>query len=180
MVTRTRHTRPDCIVNQRSASKTRDNERSAPVKGGNSIGGILDSSLRRLGVENIDLYWLHRDSPGYPVEEILESLEAFRKAGKIKYAGFSNWTQLRAEEARLAAERLGQGFVASQQHVEPAKPDLSKVDPTWAFIDESFVRWHIEHGHSAFALRNSGNVASDAWSKTRWTRSRRTLDKNSL
>ena len=75
----------------------------------------LDSSLRRLGVEQIDLYWLHRDSPGYPVEEILESLEAFRKAGKIKHAGFSNWTQSRAEGARLATERLGiQGFVASQ------------------------------------------------------------------
>ena len=57
----------------------------------------LDSSLRRLGVEQIDLYWLHRDSPGYPVAEILESLEAFRKAGKIKHAGFSNWTQSRAE-----------------------------------------------------------------------------------
>ncbi len=71
------------------------------------IQSDLDSSLRRLGVENIDLYWLHRDSPGYPVEEILESLEAFRKAGKIKYAGFSNWTQSRAEAARLAAERFG-------------------------------------------------------------------------
>ena len=75
----------------------------------------LDSSLQRLGVECIDLYWLHRDSPGYPVEEILQSLEGFRKAGKIKHAGFSNWRQSRAEEARLAAERLGvEGFVASQ------------------------------------------------------------------
>ena len=52
------------------------------------IQSDLDSSLRRLGVENIDLYWLHRDSPGYPVEEILESLEAFRKAGKIKTPDF--------------------------------------------------------------------------------------------
>ena len=32
----------------------------------------LDSSLQRLGVECVDLYWLHRDAPGYPVEEILE------------------------------------------------------------------------------------------------------------
>jgi aryl-alcohol dehydrogenase-like predicted oxidoreductase len=116
------------------------------------IEADLNSSLQRLGVEYIDLYWLHRDSPGYPVEEILESLEAFRRAGKIKYAGFSNWTQSRAEEARLAAGRLGlQRFVASQNMWSLAKPDVSQADPTWAFIDESFIRWHIEHGLSAFA-----------------------------
>jgi aryl-alcohol dehydrogenase-like predicted oxidoreductase len=34
----------------------------------------LDSSLQRLRAEYIDLYWLHRDAPGYPVEEILQSL----------------------------------------------------------------------------------------------------------
>ena len=84
------------------------------------IQADLDSSLQRLGVEHIDLYWLHRDSPGYPVEEILESLETFRKAGKIKYAGFSNWTQSRAEEARLAAERLGV-HCRKPEHVEPGE-----------------------------------------------------------
>jgi aryl-alcohol dehydrogenase-like predicted oxidoreductase len=70
------------------------------------IQADLDSSLQRLGVECIDLYWLHRDAPGYPVEEILGTLETFRAAGKIRYAGFSNWTQARAEEARRAAQRL--------------------------------------------------------------------------
>ena len=122
------------------------------------IQADLDSSLQRLGVEYIDLYWLHRDSPGYPVEDILLSLEAFRKAGKIKHVGFSNWTQSRAEEARLAAERLGvQGFVASQNMWSLAKPDVSQADPTWAFIDESFVRWHIAHGLSAFAYLTQAN-----------------------
>ena len=116
------------------------------------IQADLDSSLQRLGVECIDLYWLHRDSPGYPVEEILQSLEGFRKAGKIKHAGFSNWRQSRAEEARLAAERLGvEGFVASQNMWSLAQPDVSQADPTWAFIDEPFVQWHVEHGLSAFA-----------------------------
>ena len=104
------------------------------------IEADLDSSLQRLGVECIDLYWLHRDSPGYPVEEILQSLEGFRKEGKIKHAGFSNWRQSRAEEARLAAERLGfEGFVASQNMWSLAQPDISQADPTWAFIDEGFV-----------------------------------------
>jgi aryl-alcohol dehydrogenase-like predicted oxidoreductase len=115
------------------------------------IQADLEGSLRRLGVERVDLYWLHRDAPGYPVEDILQSLEAFRQAGKIRYAGFSNWTQRRAEQARQAAQRLGvQGFVASQNLWSLAKVDRSKADPTWAYIDEPFVRWHLEHGLAAF------------------------------
>jgi len=52
------------------------------------IQSDLDSSLQRLGIECVDIYWLHRDAPGYPVEEILQSLESFRQAGKIRYADF--------------------------------------------------------------------------------------------
>ncbi len=115
------------------------------------IGADLDGSLRRLGVERVDLYWLHRDAPGYPVEEVLQSLEGFRQAGKIRYAGFSNWTEARAEEARQAAERLGvPGFVASQNLWSLGEVNRDKADPTWAYLDGSFVRWHVEHGFGAF------------------------------
>jgi aryl-alcohol dehydrogenase-like predicted oxidoreductase len=111
----------------------------------------LNSSLQRLGVDSVDLYWLHRDDPGTPVEEILLMLEAFRKAGKIRYAGFSNWTQPRAEAARVAAEKLGlTGFIGSQNQWSLAKADPSKGDPTWAFIDESFAEWHARYGFAAF------------------------------
>jgi aryl-alcohol dehydrogenase-like predicted oxidoreductase len=115
------------------------------------IQSDLDSSLQRLRAEYIDLYWLHRDAPGYPVEEILQSLESFRQAGKIRYIGFSNWTQTRAEEARLAAQHLGiQGFVASQNMWSLAKADLSQSDPTWGYMDESFAQWHLKNGLAAF------------------------------
>ena len=110
-----------------------------------------NSSLQRLGVDSVDLYWLHRDDPGTPVEEILLTLEEFRKAGKIRYAGFSNWTQARAEAARVAAEKLGlPGFIGSQNQWSLAKADPAKGDPTWAYIDESFAKWHAEYGFAAF------------------------------
>jgi aryl-alcohol dehydrogenase-like predicted oxidoreductase len=115
------------------------------------IQSDLDSSLQRLRVDHIDLYWLHRDAPGYPVEEVLQSLESFRQVGKIRYLGFSNWTQARAEEARQAALRLGmQGFIASQNMWTLAKPEVSQLDPTWAYIDESFAQWHLKNGLAAF------------------------------
>jgi Aldo/keto reductase family len=95
---------------------------------------------------NVDLYWLHHDAPRYPVEEILQGLESFQQAGKIRCAGLANWTQAREEEACLGGQRLGvQGFVASQNLWSLGKVDLSKVDPTWAYIHEHFFRRHMEH-----------------------------------
>jgi aryl-alcohol dehydrogenase-like predicted oxidoreductase len=114
--------------------------------------------LQRLGVDYIDIYWLHRDAPGYPVEEILETLEGFRQAGKIRYAGFSNWSQSRAEEAQLTAQRLGvKGFIASQNMWSLAEVNLAQADPTWNYIDESFARWHIERGVAAFPYLTQAN-----------------------
>ncbi len=148
---RERHVRDQVVLSTKGAHPKLESM-DVPRLSEAEIQADLDSSLQRLGVECIDLYWLHRDSPGYPVEAILESLEAFRKAGKIKHAGFSNWTQSRAEDARLAAERLGiEGFLASQNMWSLAKPDVQRADPTWAFVDESFVQWHIKHNLSAFA-----------------------------
>ena len=118
----------------------------------------LNSSLQRLGVDHVDLYWLHRDDPTTPVEEILLMLEEFRKAGKIGYAGFSNWTQARAEAARVAAAKLGvAGFIGSQNQWSLAKADASKGDPTWAYIDESFAKWHAQHGLTAFPYTPQAN-----------------------
>ncbi len=118
----------------------------------------LNSSLQRLGVEHVDLYWLHRDDPGTPVEDILLMLEDFRKAGKIGYAGFSNWTETRAEAARVAAEKLGlPGFIGSQNQWSLGKADAAKGDPTWKYIDESLAKWHAQYGYAAFPYTPQAN-----------------------
>ncbi|TCC23484.1 aldo/keto reductase [Kribbella speibonae] len=52
----------------------------------------LDASLQRLGVEHIDLYQLHAWDPVTPLEETLSFLEDAVRAGKISYAGLSNFT----------------------------------------------------------------------------------------
>ena len=122
------------------------------------IQADLDSSLRHLGVDRVDLYWLHRDAPGYPVEEILGTLEGFRRAGKIRHAGFSNWTQPRAEEAFQVARRMGvEGFVASQNLWSLAEVNRAAADPTWAYVDAPFARWHAERGFAAFPYLSHAN-----------------------
>jgi aryl-alcohol dehydrogenase-like predicted oxidoreductase len=118
----------------------------------------LDSSLRRLGIDYADIYWLHRDDPGTPVEEIILMLEDFRRAGKIRYSGLSNWTQDRAEAARVAADKSGvESFIGIQNQWSLARADASKGDPTWAYTDDSFVQWHAHHHIAAFPYTTQAN-----------------------
>jgi len=52
----------------------------------------LDASLRRLGLESVDLYQVHAYDPLTPLEETLRTLDQFTRAGKIRYWGLSNFT----------------------------------------------------------------------------------------
>ena len=52
----------------------------------------LDASLRRLGLDAVDLYQVHAFDPVTPMEETLRTLDGFVRAGKIRYYGLSNFT----------------------------------------------------------------------------------------
>jgi aryl-alcohol dehydrogenase-like predicted oxidoreductase len=52
----------------------------------------LDASLRRLGLDSVDLYQVHAYDPLTPLEETLRTLDGFVRAGKIGYYGLSNFT----------------------------------------------------------------------------------------
>lgn len=67
-----------------------------------------ESSLRRLGTDYIDLYQLHAPDPDTPIEETLEALEDLVRAGKVRYAGCSNFPAWRLALA-LGAARAGTG-----------------------------------------------------------------------
>jgi aryl-alcohol dehydrogenase-like predicted oxidoreductase len=64
----------------------------------------LDASLRRLHTDYIDLYLAHAFDAETPIEETLEALDDARRAGKIRYAGASNYPAWRFVEALWKAE----------------------------------------------------------------------------
>jgi len=66
----------------------------------------LEGSLRRLGVEAVDLYQLHAFDPWTPLEETLRTLEGFTRAGKIRYWGVSNFTGWQLTKAVHLARAL--------------------------------------------------------------------------
>ncbi|RFU22936.1 aldo/keto reductase [Geodermatophilus marinus] len=65
----------------------------------------LDDSLRRLGVEHVDLYQLHAWDPLTPLEETLRFLDDAVRAGKVGYPGLSNFTGWQVQKAVDLAER---------------------------------------------------------------------------
>jgi len=58
---------------------------------GAEIASDLEESLWALQCDSIDFYWLHRDDENIPAGEIIEYMNEFRKQGKIRYFGVSNW-----------------------------------------------------------------------------------------
>ena len=66
----------------------------------------LDASLQRLGLESVDLYQVHAYDPLTPLEETLRTLEAFMRAGKIRYYGLSNFTGWQLTKAVHLARAL--------------------------------------------------------------------------
>ncbi len=92
----------------------------APNMGGLGRKHILqgcDASLRRLGVEAIDLYQIHRFDPAVPIDETLEALNDLVRAGKVRYIGASSGPAWRMAQALSISERRGwAGFVSMQNH----------------------------------------------------------------
>jgi len=71
------------------------------------IRADMEDSLRRLGTDHVDLYFLHRDDVDRPVSEIMPVLDRLVREGKTRYVGASNWTVARINEANAFARAEG-------------------------------------------------------------------------
>ncbi len=75
----------------------------------------LDDSLRRLGVDCVDLYQVHSWDPVTPLEETLRTLDDMVAAGKIRYIGLSNFTGWQVQKAVALATAAGYAVPVTQQ-----------------------------------------------------------------
>jgi aryl-alcohol dehydrogenase-like predicted oxidoreductase len=75
----------------------------------------LEASLERLKTDRIDLYWAHFADGMTPMEEIIRAFDDLTRAGKIHYAGLSNFPAWRVSRADLLAEMRGWGPIAGIQ-----------------------------------------------------------------
>ena len=92
------------------------------------IRADLESSLKNLSLDYIDLYWLHRDNPSADIAEVMETLNELINEGKIRSIGCSNWASKRISLANEYANAHGlKGFCASQ-----IKWSLAMTSPTYS------------------------------------------------
>ena len=76
-----------------------------------------EASLRRLGVETIDLYQIHRYDPHTPIDETLAALDLLVRQGKVRYLGASSMAAWKFAQALSLSERNGWArFVTMQNH----------------------------------------------------------------
>jgi aryl-alcohol dehydrogenase (NADP+) len=77
----------------------------------------IDGSLRRLGMDYVDLYQIHRFDPHTPIEETLGALDDIVRAGKARYLGASSMAAWQFAKMLYAADRRGwTRFVSMQNH----------------------------------------------------------------
>ena len=108
------------------ATKAVARREDGPFGGGASRGALLaalDGSLRRLGVDHVDLWQLHAWDPAVPLEETLSAVDAAVASGRVRYVGVSNYAGW-----QLAA-------AASWQRAVPGRAPLISLQSEYSLLE---------------------------------------------
>ncbi|MGB8644959.1 MAG: aldo/keto reductase [Anaerolineae bacterium] len=85
----------------------------------------VETSLRRLGTDHIDLYYIHFWDSLTPIEETMRALEDLVRAGKVRYLGASNFAAWQLARSNDLAEMMGwNSFVVVQSYYHMLKRDV--------------------------------------------------------
>ena len=122
-----------------------------PHGDGPNLGGLsrkhieqaCESSLRRLGVDVIDLYQIHRLDPRTPPEEILAALDSLVTKGKVRYLGASSmWAWEFGKLLSLSDQHGWARFVAMQDHYNLlAREDEREMHPLCEYEGVGVIPW---------------------------------------
>lgn len=108
--------RDEVVVATKFLPRTQD-EIDRGISGQQHIENMIDTSLRNLGMDYVDLYIYHMWDWQTPIEDILEGLSRIVKAGKARYIGISNCFAWQIAKANAIAEQNGfPKFVSIQGH----------------------------------------------------------------
>lgn len=130
----------------------------------------VEASLRRLKTDRIDLYWVHHPDGLTPAEEILRGLDDLARAGKILYAGLSNFPAWRLARAATLAE-LGRSLPIAAAQFEyslvrreleadliPASQALGLAQVTWSPLGGGMLTGKYRRGERGRAEGLGGKV----------------------
>ena len=127
----------------------------------------LDDSLRRLGVDHVDLYQVHRWDPRTSDEETLSALTDLRRAGKIRYFGSSTFPAYRIVQAQWAARDNQLGRYVTEQpsysilqrgvesHVLPVTQEYGMGVLIWGPLASGWLTGAIRAGQEITSYRST-------------------------
>jgi pyridoxine 4-dehydrogenase len=129
----------------------------------------LDASLRRLRLERIDLYQLHRHDPEVPIEESIGALEDLRREGKIRLIGVSNFSldQLRVAQSvttiATVQNQYNRGLLISEDVLDACEAEGIGFMP-WSPLGEGLrepayeLRWLLDRSPVMLPIPGTSSV----------------------
>jgi aryl-alcohol dehydrogenase-like predicted oxidoreductase len=126
----------------------------------------LDDSLRRLGVDHVDLYQIHRWDPATSDEETLSALTDLQRSGKIRYFGSSTFPAYRIVQAQWAARENHLGRYVTEQpsysvlqrgiesHVLPVTQEYGMGVLAWSPLASGWLSGAIRAGREITTYRS--------------------------
>ena len=79
------------------------------------LAASLDQSLRRMGLELVDIYYHHRPDPETPLQETAGALDGIVRSGKALYVGISNYDREQTEAIAALFKQMGTPFIINQR-----------------------------------------------------------------
>jgi aryl-alcohol dehydrogenase-like predicted oxidoreductase len=127
------------------------------------VAAACDASLKRLGVDHIDLYYQHRVDRNVPIEETIGAMQRLVEAGKVRHLGMS---EASAETLRRAA--AVHPIAALQTEYSLWTRDVeAEILPACRELGIGFVPYSpLGRGFLTGAIQNSGELAASDWRRT--------------
>jgi aryl-alcohol dehydrogenase-like predicted oxidoreductase len=130
----------------------------------------LEASLRRLRLERIDLYQLHRHDPEVPIEESIGALEAMRQEGKIRLIGVSNFSLAQLRRAQSVTKivsvqnQFNRGLLISEDVLDACEAEGIGFMP-WSPLGEGLrrgaadeLRWLLDRSPVMLPIPGTSSV----------------------
>ncbi|MGW5670734.1 aldo/keto reductase [Micromonospora sp. NPDC003776] len=159
--------RRDDIVLATKASMPMGDERNHQGGSRRWLVTALDDSLRRLGVDHVDLYQIHRWDPRTSDQETLSALTDLQRAGKIRYFGSSTFPAYRIVQAEWAAREHHLGRYVTEQpsysilqrgieaHVLPVTEQYGLGVLAWSPLASGWLSGAIRKGREITTSRSA-------------------------
>jgi aryl-alcohol dehydrogenase-like predicted oxidoreductase len=142
------------------------------------VRAACDASLKRLGVDHIDLYYQHRVDPETPIEETVGAMAALVKAGKVKYIGLSE-----ASPATIRRAHKVHPITALQTEYSPWERHVEhEILPTVRQLGIGFVAYSpLGRGFLTGAITNKSDLKQGDFRAERYPRfAGENFDKNQV